>query len=276
MTTTNPHRSENEIDAVSTWYEQCVEWLLRQSGLEVEREPCFRGKKPDLLVTLPDGTKVIIECMVKLKDPEHQKEFIEQGFHSCGGDIRELHSAVYSRLQEKATKYRKIAAQKPYIIALYDDECGPYLNKAFDLVFSAHSQRISIDRGGEVVDIGWTDMWSTETQKEGIFYRYPHVSGLLYSRWPREHYYLSNPFASIPDPPDLFPFACMPEAPLLSDGQPAWEQRDRLVHDTYDLPPNTWWRQIESLIELIKRHCRNQKNNSRQGRQKSPLPLGEG
>ena len=241
-----------ETDEVSGWYERCVEWLIWQSGLSVRREPRIGGQTPDLLVTQPNGTEIIIECLVKMKEPEHAKEFMERNFHMCGGDVRELHQNIYSRLVEKAAKYKGIAAG-PYIVALYDDECMPYVGKAYDLIFSAHVPYLSFDSVGNVVDRGWRDMWSTLEKPEGIFRRYPHVSGLLYSRWPREHYYLPNPLADIPVSADLFPFACVPEAPLLPNGQPIWEQRDRLVRDTYDFPPNTLWRQVELLSRAVGR-----------------------
>ena len=40
---------EIEIRDVSKWYEQCIEYLLRKSGLAVKREPRIGGKTPDLL-----------------------------------------------------------------------------------------------------------------------------------------------------------------------------------------------------------------------------------
>lgn len=80
--------------------------------MAVQREPNINGKTPDLLVTQLDGPDVIIECLVKLKDPEHEKESIDQGHHVCGGDIRELHSAIYSRVEEKTAKYRKLVNER--------------------------------------------------------------------------------------------------------------------------------------------------------------------
>ena len=64
---------------------------------------------PDMLINQQDGPNVVIECLVKFKDPAHNTELMERGVHSCGGDVRESHSAIYSRVEEKAAKYRKVA-----------------------------------------------------------------------------------------------------------------------------------------------------------------------
>ncbi len=244
-------RSTSEIAEMSTWYEQCIEWLLKQSTLDARREPRIEGKNPDLLVGQTNGPDIVVECLVKLKDPEHQTELDENSFHSCGGDISQLHSAVYSRLQQKATKYRSLSANRPYVIALYDNECMAGIHKAFHLAFSAHVPYISFDDAGNIVESGYHDMWSTPDREEGIFRLFPHVSGLLYSRWEREHHYIPNPFANIPVSPDTFPFANVPEAPP-KGGKPAWQQRGPLLKDTYLLPPNTWWRQAEQLAVTIR------------------------
>ena len=246
-------RSTSEIVEMSAWYEQCIEWLLQQSSLDVRSEPRINGKKPDLLVAQPNGPDIVIECLVKMKDAEHQSsDLVERKSHSCGGDIRELHSAAYSRLQEKATKYRSLSAERPYVIALYDDECMAGIHKAFHLAFSAHAPYISYNDAGNVVESGYRDMWSTPDIEEGIFRRFHHVSGLLYSRWERDHNYLPNPFANIPISPDIFPFANVPAAPP-KDGKSAWRQREPLFKDTYLLPPNTWYRQAELLALAIRK-----------------------
>ena len=241
-----------ETHDVSEWYERCIEHLLRQSGLAVQREPRINGMTPDMLINQQDGPDVVIECLVKLKDPAHNTELMERGVHSCGGDVRESHSAIYSRVEEKAAKYRKVADGMPYVIALYNDECMNFLDTAFALAFSAHVPYIRISPDGKVVGRGYSDLWSTPERSAGLFKLYPNLSGLIYSQWERKHYFLPNPFANMPVSADLFPFACVPDAPIV-DGEPAWEKRAPLFDDDYALPPNSCWGQVERLAQAIKK-----------------------
>ena len=243
-------RLEAEASLVARWYERCIEYLLRQSGVSVKPEPNIGGKTPDLLVQQPSGPDVIIECLVRLRNPEHDREFIKTGSHSCGGDIRELHSSVYSRVEEKITKYQRTVGSKPYVVALYHGGCGNSLDTALALAFSAHVPYLSLSKNGNVVDRGYVDMWSTPSKSASLFRLYPHLSGLIYSRWPREHYFLPNPFADVPVPTSLFPFACVPDAPI-TNGRPGWKERASLVNDDYALPPNTWWGQVERLGQVL-------------------------
>ena len=137
--TTHPH----EAREFSDWHERCIEHLLIESGSEVQREPLIRGKTPDLLVTPPQGKPIVIECIARLQDPSHAIELTEQGWHFCGGSIKELHQNVYSRLDEKATKYREIAEDLPYIIALYDATCANSLDVAIDMMMSPYAPTVS-------------------------------------------------------------------------------------------------------------------------------------
>ena len=244
--------AEYERHSVSEWYEQCIEWLLRRRGMEVQREPAINGKTPDLMVRQTHMPDVIIECLVKLKDPEHEKELAERGNHTCGGDIRELHSAIYSRVEEKATKYRNLVNGNGYgyVIAVYDDECGSSLDRAMALAFSAHVPYLRLD-SGKVVGRGYKDLWSTPEKTASLFKLHPHLSGLLYSRWERKHCFLPNPFANVSVPTCLFPFAVIPDSPLLN-GTLAWKARAAIVTDEYRLPPNTLWGQVERLVQALK------------------------
>ena len=240
----------SESNEVSKWYEQYVGWLLGQSGAAVEREPRINGQTPDLLATQQGGTTFIVECFVKLMYPAHQKEMNEHRFHSCGGDIRELHGAIHSRVEQKAAKYRNLGSVMPYVVAIYDMSCMNHVDTAMSLAFSAWVPYLRLNSEGTAVGSGYADQWSTPERSEGIFYRYPNVSGLLYSRWEKEHNFLPNPFADIPIATELFPFARIPEAPMI-DGKPAWTNRDRLLDDNYPLPPNTCWGQVRYLAQTI-------------------------
>lgn len=239
-----------ETSEVSEWYEICIEWLLQQSGLVVEREPRISGQTPDLLVTQPVGTKVVIECLVKLRDPAHQKETDEHGFHSCGGDIKELHGALYSRVEQKAAKYKDLVDGMPYVVAVYDMSCMDFIHTAMALAFSAHVPYVRFNAQGTVVSSGYSDQWSTPEMTASLFRRYPNVSGLIYSRWGQEHNFLPNPFADLPASAELFPFARIPEAPMIG-GQPAWEKREPLFDADYLLPPNTYWGQVQRLAQSL-------------------------
>ena len=233
---------------VSEWHEQCMKWLLRRSGLSVVRKPHINGKRPDLLATQPDGPSVIIECLVKLQYPAHAEE-IRQGVHICGGDIKELHGALYSRVEEKAAKYRNLDG--PYVVAVYDEGCMNYVDTALALAFSAYTPYIKLNSKGDVVGRGHSDQWSTPERSASLFKLYPNISGLIYSRWKREHHFVSNPWANAPVSADLFPFARVPDNPPIIDEKPIWEARDPLFKDEYWLPPNTYWGQIQRLMQSI-------------------------
>ena len=202
---------------------------MRRSGLAVQREPRINGKTPGLIVTQPYGPDVVIECLVKLNDPEHERKSLGK-VHVCGGDASQLHSALYSRVAEKATKYRKVVTGRSYIVAVYDGGCMNFPSTALALAFSAHVPCLSVSAEGEVTDTGHIDVWASPERSASLFKLYPHLSGLIYSRWERKHYFLPNPFADTPVSADLFPFACIPEAPSIN-GEPAWEKRARLVDD---------------------------------------------
>ena len=139
-----------EAKEFSDWHERCVEHLLHQSGHHVKREPLMMGKTPDLLATPPGGQPFIVECMARLQDPEHAREMAQQGWHDCDGNIRELHRNVYSRLDEKATRYRAIAQEMPYVIALHDATCNNGISTAVDLVLSPYAPAIERDEAGRV------------------------------------------------------------------------------------------------------------------------------
>jgi hypothetical protein len=261
MVKRNPNESERPSKShdVSEWYERCIEWLLRASGMTVQREPHMNGKTPDLLVTELDGPDVVIECLVKLQDPEHAREYREQGHHACGGDIRELHSTLYSRVEEKITKYRGLVEGRSYVVALYNDDCMHWPDTAFDLAFSAHVPYIMISADREVVDRGYDDAWSTAERSASLFQLYPHLSGLIYSRWRKEHYFLPNPSAVAPVSVDLFPFAFAPKMPIVI-GEPEWEERAPFVADNYVSPPNTRRGQAELLMQAITRLVEHRRN----------------
>ena len=106
-----------ESSEISEWYERCVEWLLRRSGLAVTREPRIGGKTPDLLVTQPGSPDVVIECLVKLADPAHQKELREEGVHVCGGDIKgcTVRFTVGYKRKPPSTGTWKCHTSSPYI-----------------------------------------------------------------------------------------------------------------------------------------------------------------
>ena len=176
-----------ESSEISEWHEQCMEWLLRRSGLTVVREPHIKGKTPDLLVTQPSGQDVIIECLAKLEDPTHAEEK-RRGPHTCGGDIKDLHGLLYSRVKEKAAKYKHLDG--PYVIAVYDDSCMNFINTAMNIAFSAYAPYVELNSMGEFVNNGYSDQWSTPERSASLFRLYPNLSGLKYSHWKRKHYFI--------------------------------------------------------------------------------------
>ena len=165
----------------------------------------------------------------------------------CGGDIKELHSSLYSRMDGKATKYRDLVDGKLYVIALYHGACHNFIETACHLAFSAWVPYVTFSNDGTVVERGHRDQWSTPEKSSALFELHPHLSGMIYSRWMREHYFLPNPWANTPVSADLFPFACIPPNRYIINGDPAWEERDPLISDDYALPPNTHPAQIERL-----------------------------
>ena len=171
MITVEPRHAARPHEALefSQWHERCIEHLLTQSGLDVQREPEILGKTPDLLATTPDGQQVIIECIARLQDPVHAMELTETGWHCCDGKIT-----------------------------------GKLYNT----------------------------MWTTPDVPAALFELYPHLSGLIYSRWPREHYYLPNPYAINPLQPDPFRFAQVRPLPARYR-QPSWRPRPATMADDY-------------------------------------------
>ena len=241
---------EDEAQVVSKWHEGYIKYLLEHSGMEVQQEPLIKGMTPDLIARHPDRPDIIVECLVKLMNPDHRRELAEKGSHLCGGDIKELHAAVYSRMEDKAAKYQELIQDRPYIIALYDCECMSYPIKATHLGFSAHVQRLHFSKDGQLIGTDHADQWSTPEQHAGLFIRYPHLSGILYSRWPEEHYFLPNPFASTSPPTNLFPFAHTPTDPIpLEEDQ--WQKPATQV-EHYPFQPNTWWALTERLIQRLR------------------------
>ena len=250
----NRRRREHPDEAqdLGEWYEQCVESLLRKAGFAVQREPNIAGKTPDLHVTRQDGPDVIIECFTKLSDPERTKELIEQGHSSRLWHVSDMHGTLYSRLEQKITKYRELTNSQGYVIAIYDSSHNGHPDTAEALAFSAHTAYITLSADREIIDRGYRDQWSTDERTASLFKLYPHLSGLVYSCWRKEHYYLPNPFADVPVSAEQFPFACVPEAPIIN-GAIVWEERAALVTDDYVLPPNTWWGQVERLVQAVTR-----------------------
>ena len=244
--TAQPH----EAKEFSDWHERCIEHLLDRSGLQVQREPQILGKTPDLLVTPHQGAPFIIECIARLQDPTHAIEMPEHTLHFCDGNIKELHHNVYSRLDHKATKYRDIAEQTPmpYVIALYDASCLNSVDTAMDLVLSPYAPIRTMSPDGRIISREYQTLWSTPSIPAALFELYPHLSGFIYSRWPREHYYIPNPYASAPIPQDLFKFAQVPQLPD-HYVQPAWQPRPATVVDNYASPPEIWRPQMQRLSE---------------------------
>lgn len=240
----------DEARSTSKWHEQCIECLLSQSGLEVVPEPSINGKTPDLMIVQYGQPDVIIECMVRMKDSAHEKELLEHGLHVCGGDLSKLYCNLYSRVEEKTTKYRQIVEDRPYVVAVYDESCLNFLDTAYALAFSAHVPYVTFNTNGNIIDRGYEDAWEPEDQSIGLFQRYPHLSGIIYSHWEKKHYFLPNPFAVVPVSDELFPFASVPKAPII-DGEPAWVERKSLMIDNYTSPPYICRHQVEQLEHML-------------------------
>ena len=243
------NRTECASREFSRWHEDTVENLLPESGLSVSREPRLPGKTPDLLVRPEGAEPFIVECIARLPDPEHAREMEEHGTHVCSGDIAGLHANVYSRLDQKATKYREISRHMPYVVALYDGSCLNSLQTAIDMTMSPYQPTVERDERGIVRGRRYNTLWSGQEEPEALFDRYPHLSGLIYSRWPREHHYLPNPNAERPVSPDRFPFAGVPALPeRYRPGAPA--PREATLADRQAPPPSPWERQLMNTSDM--------------------------
>ena len=232
-----------EAREFSRWHETCMEHLLLQSGLTVTYEPLMSGKTPDLLVRAPGDAPFIVECIARLPDPEHADEMERTGCHVCNGNIGDLHANVYSRLNEKATKYKDIASKMPYIISLYDGSCLNSLQTAVEMTMSPYQPTMERGDDGSVRGRHYNTLWSNQEIPGALFDLYPHLSGLIYSRWPREHHYLPNPNADRQIDPALLPFASVPALPAQYQPQ-AWRPRPATVADTCPEPPAQWQREL--------------------------------
>lgn len=243
-----PHQAKEFSD----WHERSIQRLIQNSGCEALREPAICGKTPDLLVLTPSGEQCIVECIARLQDQEHAAELHEQGWHQCGGNITELHRNVYSRLQQKATKYREIAAGMPYVIAMFDASCMNSLDTALDMVLSPYAPTVTLSPEGKITGKIYNTLWPTPEIPAALFELYPHLSGFLYSRWPRQHYYLPNPYALHPVPGDPFQFAQVPKLPPQYDHvKHAWRPRLATFRDDSENPPEPWLTQMEQLAGQI-------------------------
>ena len=233
-----------EAKEFSDWHERCIEHLLQHSGHDVKREPLMMGKTPDLLAETPAGKPFVIECIARIKDPEHARETAQQGCHDCNGNIHELHRNVYSRLDGKATKYRAIAQEMPYIIALYDATCRNGVDTAVDLVLSPYAPALERDEKGRVKGKHYNSLWHTPSIPVALFNLYRHLSGLIYSSEGNQHHYLPNPWARNPLSAEHFPFA---EVPVLPDEYQhvAWSPRPAVATATFEPPPDVWKTQIQ-------------------------------
>ena len=228
----------------SRWHERCMEHLLLESGLTVQHEPSISGKTPDLLVKPLRGIPFVIECIARLPDPAHADEMERTGRHVCNGNIGALHANVYSRLDEKATKYKDIAAELPYIISLYDGSCTNGLQTAIDMTMSPYQPTLERAGDGSVTGRQYNTLWPSGQQiPAALFDLYPHLSGLIYSRWPREHHYIPNPNALLPVDPALLPFASVPALPAHHQ---AYQPRPATMADVTTAPPPEWERQLKN------------------------------
>lgn len=221
-----------------------MEQLLTNAGLQVQREPLILGKTPDLLVSRPPSHPFIVECIARLPVPSHAEEIAQYGYHFCQGNIADIHQNLYSRLEHKATKYRHIAATMPYVISLYDATCMNSVEAAFDLALSPYAPTVSRDPHGNITGKHYNTLWRTPAIPAALFELYPHLSGLLYSRWPNEHYYLPNPFAERPILPDPFQFAAVPATP--PNYPIAWQPRPATITAQSPPPPQHWLPQLEA------------------------------
>ena len=236
----------HEAREFSDWHERAIEHLIVHSGNTVKREPLILGKTPDLLVQPQNGSPFIVECIACLQDQTHAADLSGRGRHTCDGNIRELHQNIYSRLDHKATKYRHIAETMPYIIALYDATCMNSLDCAFDMALSPYAPTYSRHPDGQIAGKRCNGLWSTPAIPAALFELYPHLSGLIYSRWPREHYYLPNPHATQPVPAEALSFAQVPPAPPEYRAS-YWRPQAATTRDDSVPPPEKWLEQMELL-----------------------------
>ena len=230
MTTLISARNKDMILAAATaqWHERCVAHMLRSTGNRVDREPRLLGKTPDLLVTRPDGQRFIVECVARVPP---------RGVRS-DDDIRRMHRNVYSRVDHKATKYRAIADEMPYVIALYDGGSGPSPQVAMDLALSEYAPKIERAPDGRVKGRLYNLLWSMPEIPTALFDLYGHLSGLLYSTGPRDHHYLPNTRANRPLGTDAMPFAAVPEARGQQGRRARWTSRPPLIRPDFEGPPD--------------------------------------
>ena len=211
-----------EEEDVSSWYERQVCQLLSRSGLTVQRYPRIDGSgpNPDWLFTQHGGPDCIVECTVVFQNREHTRQFYEQGFHVCGGDIRDSCGTIYESLRRKMVKYRKLVGERAYVVAVRDETCGnwPPAESALFLAFSAQMRTLTIDLDDKGVEVGWKDAWSGE-QTEGLLRRFPHCSGILYSADGTGHFFVSNPNAEVPIASRVFEFASIPKRQIQGSGE---------------------------------------------------------
>ena len=251
--TPRPPVAPQEAHAFSEWHERCIEYLLTKSGLEVEREPHMMGKTPDLMATTRNGVQIVIECIARVQDPRRTLELTDTGWSCCDGNIRDLHNNIYSRLAQKAAKYRPIADQHPYVLAMFDASCLNSPAAAMDLVLSPYAPTITRSPTGRITGKIYNTPWPMPETPAALFELYPHVSGFIYSRWHRQHYYLPNPHATTPITPDPFRFAEVPDLP--HHYRPSsWTPRSADVTDDFRPPPDAWMPQMHLLTQVLRRH----------------------
>lgn len=237
----------------SKWHERTIEGLLTHSGLNVRSEPNMDGKTPDLLATPQEGQQFVVECIARLPDPRHAAEMEQNGFHVCDGDIGSLRANIYSRLDQKATKYRQIASAMPYVIALYDGSCLNSLQTAIDMTMSPYQPTLERYEDGTVRNRRYDRIWQAQEIPGALFELYPHLSGLIYSRWPKEHWYLPNPRATRPVDPAHLPFAAVPALPYQYRTQ-GWQPREATLADTSPEPPQEWLSQLRNTSNSALHH----------------------
>lgn len=241
----------HEAKEFSTWHEECMEYLMQQTGASVTREPNIGGKTPDLLVTPAEGEPFVIECIARLQDEHHAHHVMSGEPHYCEGNVRELHRNIYSRVDHKATKYRGLAEKQPYVIALFDGSCMNGLEVAVDLMLAPYAPVTERTETGKKAGKHYNTLWCTPHIPAALFELYPHVSGFIYSRWPKEHHYLPNPHADRPVPARHFPFASVPD---LSKGyqEIGGNVSEASEPDDFRPPPTIWLPQIDRMAELMR------------------------
>lgn len=230
----------------SDWHERSIAHLISRNGSQVQIEPHISGQTPDLLVTPPNAEQFIVECVARLQDPSHAAELALNGRHTCAGNTCALHQNIFSRLQCKASKYRHITRDTPYVISLYDASCHNGIDTALDLAMSPYAPTLTLSPDGKIDGRLYNTLWPAPAIPAALFELYPHVSGFLYSTWPWRHYYLPNPHAERPLPPGAFPFAQVPELPPRYH-RPDWRPRAASIFDDSPTPPIKWLPQLQRL-----------------------------